>query len=144
MPGTSCGYPNHNREAVPGIFQQLSVEPVPFIPDTWDPDTIKPGHKVGQASYLFTQIKVEKAEQWREAYGGEEARRLKALEAERKAAQKEAKEKEKAKKAAKKKAAAGTAGIQGETVEAAEKREMADPAIEKMTQAMDKTEVHTS
>ena len=137
MPGTSCGYLNDKREMVPGIFQQLGLEPVPCIPDTWNPDTIKAGHKIGQASYLFTQIKAEKAEEWREGYGGEEARRLKALEAERKAAQK-------ARKAARKKGTAATTDVQGETVEAAEKREMADPAIEKMTQAMDKAEVHTS
>ncbi|KAL1984601.1 hypothetical protein VTN96DRAFT_8903 [Rasamsonia emersonii] len=94
------------------IFQQLGVEPVPRIPDTWEVDALKPGHVIGEPKLLFTRIPTEKIEEWREAYGGEELRRLKALEAEKAAAKKAAKEKEKEKKRLKKEAAAAAAALE--------------------------------
>ena len=69
------------------------------------------GHKIGTAGYLFSQIKPEKEQEWREQFGGEEARKAKEEKARKAAAKKADKERKKAKKAA--------AGAQ--SVEAAEK-----------------------
>jgi len=86
------------------ILEQLSV-PFLFIPDRWTGDDIKPGHKIGKAKYLFTQIEPKKEDEWRSMYGGTQAERLKKEEeAAKKAAAKEA---IKAKKAAGKKKKAG-------------------------------------
>lgn len=119
------------------MFSQLGLEPSPSIPDVWATDAIKPGHKLGAPALLFSQIPATKVEEWREAYGGEEARKAreeKAREAAEKAAKRKAdKEKKKAKKAA---AKVG--------VEATEKTEVADPAIEAVTEAIAKADVHTS
>ncbi|OMP83678.1 Methionine--tRNA ligase, cytoplasmic [Diplodia seriata] len=139
MPATARGGVTDKGEPIAGIFQQLGVDPVPYIPEHWSTGTIKPGHKIGKAGYLFNQIKPEKEQEWREAYGGEEAQKAKKLEAEKRAAKKAQKEKDKAKKAAKKAAAAAAGGV-----EAAEKKQEADPAIEKVTEAMEKADVHTS
>lgn len=76
------------------------------IPDTWEADALKPGHAIGTPELLFTTIPAAKVEEWRDAYGGEELRKQKALEAEKAAAKKLAREKEKEKKKLKKAAQA--------------------------------------
>ncbi|KAF2091157.1 methionyl-tRNA synthetase [Saccharata proteae CBS 121410] len=147
MPATACGTTSDEGEPVSGIFQQLGVEPVPQIPETWTADFIKPGHKIGQAAYLFSQIKPEKEAEWRDLFGGEEAKRVKKTEALKKAVKKAAKDADKARKAARKAAAALAAqqGMStGQGVEAAEKKQEADPAIEKVTEAAEKADLHTS
>lgn len=134
------------------IFTQLGLEPSPFIPDTWTADDLKPGHKLGAPKLLFTQIPASKVEEWREAYGGEEVRKQKALAAEKAAEKKAQKEREKEKKRLKKEAAAAAAAAAAAngqpsssgTVETAEKQQEADPAIEKVTEALEKADVHTS
>jgi methionyl-tRNA synthetase len=71
-----------------------------LIPETWAADALKPGHKVGAAKRLFSQIPTEKETEWREQFGGEEIRKMKEelrLKAEKKRLDKERK---KAKKAA--------------------------------------------
>ncbi|OKL58447.1 putative methionine--tRNA ligase, cytoplasmic [Talaromyces atroroseus] len=89
------------------IFEQLGTEPVAQIPEQWTPGSaLKPGHKLGESKLLFSVIPAAKIEEWREAFGGEEVRKQKALEAEKAAAKKAAKEKEKEKKRLKKEAAA--------------------------------------
>ncbi|KAJ9203718.1 hypothetical protein DTO166G4_6650 [Paecilomyces variotii] len=98
MPGTS-----------ESIFRQIGVVPEPLIPDTWEVDILKPGHVIGEPKLLFSQIPTSKIEEWRLAYGGEELKKLKALEAEKAAAKKAAKEREKEKKRLKKQAAAAAA-----------------------------------
>ncbi|KMQ41382.1 methionyl-tRNA synthetase [Trichophyton rubrum] len=76
------------------ILDQLNA-PAGLIPslndikDGWKPTAIKPGHRVGKAKYLFSNIDVKKADEWREMFGGSQAERQK-------------KEEEKAKQAAKK------------------------------------------
>lgn len=121
------------------MFSQLGLEPSPSIPDTWATDVIKPGHKLGTPALLFSQIPPTKVDEWREAYGGEEARKAREEKA-REAAEKAAKRKaDKEKKKAKKAAAKSEVGV-----EAAEKMEVADPAIEAVTEAIAKTDVHTS
>lgn len=121
------------------IFAQLGVEPSPSIPEVWEVGAIKPGHKLGTPKALFAQIPDAKIEEWREAYGGEEARlarEAKAKEQEEKRLKKLAdKEKKKAKKLAQK---------EGVGAEAAEKREVADPRVEAVTQQMAQADVHTS
>ncbi|KAJ9148351.1 Methionyl-tRNA synthetase [Pleurostoma richardsiae] len=157
------------------MFEQLGAEPAPSIPVTWAPASLKPGHKLGTPKLLFSQIPASKVEEWREAFGGEEVRRLKELAAEKAAAKKAAKEREKEKKRLKKEqaaaaAAAATAVAADDAaaaataiaaasskeaavsenkapaagVESSEKKEVADPAIEQVTNALEKTEVHTS
>ena len=70
------------------ILEQLQA-PFLYIPEHWTADNIKPGHQIGKAKYLFTQIDESKEEEWRAMFGGTQAERLK-------------KEEEVAKKAAKK------------------------------------------
>ncbi|PGH23152.1 methionine-tRNA ligase [Polytolypa hystricis UAMH7299] len=95
------------------ITRQLGVPPTAaVIPDTWDAAALKPGHALGEPKLLFTQIPTAKLEEWRLAYGGEELRRQKAVEAEKAAAKKAAKEKEKEKKRLKKEAAKAAAALE--------------------------------
>jgi len=93
------------------IFQQLGAEPVPRIPDTWEPDALKPGHVIGTPKLLFTVIPATWLEEWREVYCGEDLRRQKALEAEKATAKKAAKEREKERKRLKKEAATNGVAI---------------------------------
>lgn len=51
---------------------QLRTEPLP-IPDHWNADSIKPGHEIGKAAYLFSNIKPEKEQEWRGMFGGQDA-----------------------------------------------------------------------
>ncbi|KAF2673248.1 methionyl-tRNA synthetase [Microthyrium microscopicum] len=87
------------------IFQQLGLEPKAHIPDTWESNELKPGHTLGTPAPLFKVIPVEKLEEWKLAYGGEELKKAKAEEAAKAAAKKASKEREKEKKRLKKEAA---------------------------------------
>ncbi len=58
------------------ILEQLDA-PFLFIPDHWVADGLKPGHQIGKAKYLFTQIDPKKEDEWRDMYGGTQAERLK-------------------------------------------------------------------
>ncbi|KAF3929877.1 hypothetical protein ABW19_dt0210074 [Dactylella cylindrospora] len=51
------------------IARQLNA-PLRTIPDTWTFD-LKPGHRIGAAEYLFTNIDLKKEEEWRAKYGGD-------------------------------------------------------------------------
>jgi methionyl-tRNA synthetase len=81
------------------ILSQLNAEFL-TIPDTWEARSLPVGHKIGTAGYLFSQIKPEKEQEWREQFGGEEARKAKDETAKKAAAKKAEKERRKAKKAA--------------------------------------------
>jgi len=83
------------------ILSQLD-KPLLLIPDpnTWTASSIEPGHKIGKAAYLFSNIKPEKETEWRELFGGDEARKAKEEKARKAAAKKAEKERKKAKKAA--------------------------------------------
>lgn len=50
------------------INTQLRVKPI-LIPDHWDADSVKTGHEIGQAEYLFSKIKPEKGAGWRRVFG---------------------------------------------------------------------------
>lgn len=62
------------------INKQLCADPLP-IPDCWSADSIKPGHRIGAAEHLFRPIKPEKAQEWRKAFGADEAKKAKEEEA---------------------------------------------------------------
>ena len=132
MPGTSKA-----------MFLQLDTVPSPRIPDTWETDLVKPGHRIGTPALLFTQIPAAKAEEWREAYGGEELRKAKELAAQKAAEKKAQKEREKEKKKAKKTAEAA-AKAAGSSVEASIKAPVADPEVGKVAEALGKTDMQTS
>ncbi|KAJ5740957.1 Methionine--tRNA ligase cytoplasmic [Penicillium malachiteum] len=89
------------------ILEQLNV-PAQLIPsleslkDGWKPESIKGGHKIGKAAYLFSRIDPKKADEWRELFGGSQAERAKKAEeaakiAAKKAANKAKKKEKKAK-----------------------------------------------
>jgi methionyl-tRNA synthetase len=87
------------------IFEQLGIESVPKIPDTWATNTLIEGHKLGEPKPLFTIIPGSKLEEWREAYGGSAIREQKLADAEKAAAKKAAKKASKKEKGEKKQAA---------------------------------------
>ncbi|CAI6338725.1 unnamed protein product [Periconia digitata] len=123
------------------ILQQLNTTFL-IIPDVWQAQSIPVGHTIGKAAYLFSQIKPEKEQEWREQFGGEEARKAKEEKAAKAAAKKADKERKKAKKAA---AAAGV----GQGVESSEKGgkgEVPAPstAVEEVTKGVDQTSLQTS
>ncbi|KAE9573534.1 putative methionine--tRNA ligase, cytoplasmic [Colletotrichum fructicola] len=123
------------------IFEQLGVDSQPTIPDSWVVDPIKPGHKLGEPKHLFSLIPATKIEEWKDAFGGEEVRKQKEEAAAKAAAKKAAKEADKARKKAKKEAEKAKAAA---SVESGEKKAEADPAIESVTEAIAKADVHTS
>jgi methionyl-tRNA synthetase len=96
------------------ILQQLGSPPQLPLPDAegtgagWSADNhfLPVGHQIGKAAYLFTRIDEKKEDEWREMFGGLQAKKLKAEEAAKKAAQKEARRKREAEKKARVAAAA--------------------------------------
>lgn len=56
------------------ILKQLNTSLLQ-IPDVFNPSSIKPGHKIGNAAYLFVNTKIEKAEEWRIQFGGAAAQK---------------------------------------------------------------------
>jgi methionyl-tRNA synthetase len=71
---------------------------------------------LGEPKLLFSAIPASKLEEWRDAFGGEELKKQKAIEAEKAAAKKAAKEKEKEKKRLKKMAAKAAQDGNGDAV----------------------------
>ncbi len=125
------------------ILSQLNTKFL-TIPDVWEAQSILVGHKIGTAGYLFSQIKAEKEQEWREQFGGEEARRAKAEKAQKAAAKKAEKERKKAKKAA---AAGGSSADVGKGVEAAEKGRdgpAAKTAEEEISSGVEQVSLQTS
>ncbi|GAB0137745.1 Putative methionine--tRNA ligase, cytoplasmic protein rar1 [Epichloe bromicola] len=80
------------------ICKQLNAT-LGFIPDVWNPEILKSGHKIGNAAYLFTRIDDKKVTEWKAQFGGSAESRAAEEAAKRK--KQEEKEKKKAKKAAK-------------------------------------------
>ncbi|MCJ1350938.1 MAG: putative methionine--tRNA ligase, cytoplasmic protein rar1 [Icmadophila ericetorum] len=99
------------------ILEQLQ-SPFLIIPDHWTADDIKPGHVIGKAKYLFSNIDPKKEEEWRAMFGGTQAERKRKEEETAKVAAKAAAKK--AKKAEKKdkgkKGGEGSEGV-GKSVE---------------------------
>ena len=128
------------------ILKQLDAELL-IIPDDWRGDSIKPGHKIGKAAYLFSQIKPDKEKEWREMFGGEEAKKAKAEKEAKAAAKKAEKERKKAKKAAGGGNEKGDAA--GKSVEAVEKdgvqsKPEAGTAVEEVTEGTAQVTLQTS
>jgi methionyl-tRNA synthetase len=90
--------PQTRPDTTASILSQLNAEFL-IIPDDWEARSLPVGHKIGTAGYLFSQIKPEKEQEWREQFGGEEARKAKEEKARKAAAKKADKERKKAKKA---------------------------------------------
>ena len=106
---------------MPGTAESINAQlntDLLIIPNEWRADSIKPNHTIGKAAYLFSQIKPEKEAEWRDMFGGEEAKKAKEEEARKKAAKKAQKIAEKERKAAKK---GGQSSEQKPSVEAIEK-----------------------
>jgi methionyl-tRNA synthetase len=101
------------------ILSQLNAEFL-MIPDDWEARSLPVGHKIGTAGYLFSQIKPEKEQEWREQFGGEEARKAKEEKARKAAAKKAEKERKKAKKATAKGVEAAEKGQDGPAEKTAE------------------------
>lgn len=62
------------------INSQLRANALPIL-EEWTADSIRPGHEISLSQHLFSRIKPEKAEEWRQKYGSEEAKKLKEEEA---------------------------------------------------------------
>ncbi|ORY09135.1 tRNA synthetases class I (M)-domain-containing protein [Clohesyomyces aquaticus] len=118
------------------ILSQLSA-PFLCIPDVWQATSLPPGHKIGKAAYLFSNIKPEKENEWRELFGGDEARKAKEEKAAKAAAKKADKERKKARK--EKEAAEKKEGVGKGTVESAEKK-----AVEEVADGVEQVQLQTS
>ncbi|KAF2149510.1 methionyl-tRNA synthetase [Myriangium duriaei CBS 260.36] len=130
------------------ILSQLAIEEL-YIPDSWSADSIRPGHRIGKAAYLFSQIKPEKEKEWREMFGGEEARKAKAEKEAKSAARRAEKLAKKAKKAAGGGADDTMKGEKGQGVESAEKGGVeSDPkagtAVEEVQEGVKQVTLQTS
>ncbi|KAI9706276.1 MAG: hypothetical protein M1820_004851 [Bogoriella megaspora] len=86
------------------ILSQLQLPALQPLPSAWTLDTltVPEGHKIGEPAYLFTQIKPERAEEWKIQFGGEALKKQLAEKEAKRLANKAAKEKKKAEKAAQK------------------------------------------
>ncbi|KXX77035.1 putative methionine--tRNA ligase, cytoplasmic [Madurella mycetomatis] len=71
-------------ETAKSINVQLRADPL-AIPYRWAADSVGPGHEIGQAEHLFRRINPEKAQEWRQMFGSEEAQKVKEEEAAMKA-----------------------------------------------------------
>ena len=107
------------------ILEQLNA-PFSLIPSLedihenggWKPVTIKPGHKIGKAKYLFSRIDPKKADEWRSLFGGSQAdRQKKEDEAAKAEAKKAANKASRAKKKEKKAKGEGGGTVNGDGVE---------------------------
>jgi methionyl-tRNA synthetase len=86
-------------ETANSMFRQLGLDNVAVsIPNAWELGVIQPGHVIAEPNLLFSTIPAAKVEEWRESFGGEEARRQKAEEQKKAAEKKAAKEREKERK----------------------------------------------
>ncbi|KAJ5995816.1 hypothetical protein N7481_002793 [Penicillium waksmanii] len=125
------------------ILEQLEA-PFIHIPslddlkDGWKPTTLKGGHKLGKAKYLFSRIDPKKADEWRDSFGGSQADRAKKEEEAAKAAAKKAAAKAKKKEKKEKKGVEATAkgGAESPSVDA--------DAVEKVTDGVAQVTLPTS
>lgn len=118
------------------------------IPDALATDLIKPGHKLGEPKLLFTTIKPEKEQEWRDMFGGDEAKKAREEAAAAARAKADAKKADKERKKAKKAADAAKQDGGDKSVEAAEKdgAQNADSktGIEEVTDGVHQATLQTS
>ncbi|KAL9613976.1 MAG: hypothetical protein Q9167_001525 [Letrouitia subvulpina] len=122
------------------ILEQLQAPFLP-IPDHWTADDIKPGHQIGKAKYLFSQIDPKMEEEWRNLFGGTQAERAKKEEEAAKAAAKKAATK--AKKAEKKSRKPEPANIETTATAGAEPMVDQEP-VDAMTDGVQQVTLPTS
>ncbi|CAG8316458.1 unnamed protein product [Penicillium salamii] len=139
------------------ILEQLNA-PLLYIPhgdqlkENWQPTSLKAGHKIGKAAYLFTRIDPKKADEWRELFGGSQAdRKKKEEEAAKLAAKKAAAKAKKKEKKEKGRAGAGAeaGGVEGIAKGGAEKISATtegknDEAVEKIADGVAQVTLPTS
>ncbi|CAG8381762.1 unnamed protein product [Penicillium salamii] len=139
------------------ILEQLNA-PILYIPhgeqlkENWQPTSLKAGHKIGKAAYLFTRIDPKKADEWRELFGGSQAdRKKKEEEAAKLAAKKAAAKAKKKEKKEKGRAGAGAeaGGVEGTAKGGAEKISATtdgknDEAVEKIADGVAQVTLPTS
>lgn len=123
------------------ILKQLNA-PFLYIPDHWTADDIKPGHQIGNAEYLFTQIDPKKEEEWRNMYGGTQAERLKKEEEAAKAATK--KTAVKAKKAEKKGKKPGQESVEATATKGAKPADVGKEPIDAVTDGVQQVTLPSS
>lgn len=123
------------------ILKQLNA-PFLYIPDHWTADDIKPGHQIGNAEYLFTQIDPKKEEEWRNMYGGTQAERLKKEEEAAKAAAK--KTAVKAKKAEKKGKKPGQESVEATATKGAKPADVGKEPIDAVTDGVQQVTLPSS
>lgn len=100
------------------IVAQLNLaDGLPLIPDTFNPASIAPAHKIGKAAYLFSRIDEKKVAEWQDKFGGTSEAKLAEIEAKKKKLAD--KERKKAKKAAAKAALAAEGGAPAAPADAA-------------------------
>ncbi|KAK4954369.1 hypothetical protein LTR10_007800 [Elasticomyces elasticus] len=93
------------------ILEQLQAELL-IIPDDWEARSIPADHKIGKAAHLFQNIKESKQAEWTDLFGGDELKKVKQAEADKKAAKKAEKDRKKAEKEKKRKE--GKEGVEGD------------------------------
>ncbi|MCJ1260902.1 hypothetical protein MMC22_000766 [Lobaria immixta] len=127
------------------ILEQLQA-PRLVIPDRWTADNIKPGHVIGKAKHLFTQIDPKKEDEWRRMYGGTQAERLKKEEETAKAAAKKAaaKAKKAEKKTKKLDAVPKEQSVEGTVVESAKPLAPGKDAVDAVTDGVQQVTLPTS
>ena len=122
------------------------------LSDAFETDVLPPGHKLGNAAYLFSQIKPDMETRWREDFGGDEARRQRQEKAEKAAKKKADKERKKQNKSQNQDSAqVGVKGdnLQMKSVEATDKggaQSLDNPrdAIEEISEGVSQTALQTS
>lgn len=122
------------------------------ISDTFETDVLSPGHKLGTAAYLFSQIKPDMETKWREDFGGDEARRQRQEKAEKAAKKKADKERKKQNKSQNQNQAQGESKddkLQMKSVEAVDKggaQALDNPkdALEEISEGVSQTALQTS
>jgi methionyl-tRNA synthetase len=129
----------------------LTIPSGESLENGWKPTSLKAGHKIGKAAYLFTRIDPKKAEEWRELFGGSQADRKKKEEEAAKLAAKKAaaKAKKKEKKEKGRAGAGGEGGVEGSAKGGAEKISATtdgknDEAVEKIADGVAQVTLPTS
>jgi len=62
-------------EPAASINSQLRLDAFAIL-DHWSADSVKPSHEIGKAAYLFSNIKPEKAQEWRKTFGSDQMQKV--------------------------------------------------------------------
>ncbi|KAJ5112996.1 Methionine--tRNA ligase cytoplasmic [Penicillium angulare] len=132
------------------ILEQLNV-PALLIPSLesvnnggWKGESIKSGHQIGKAKYLFSRIDPKKADEWRELFGGSQAERAQKAEDAAKLAAKKAAAKAKKKEKKAKGATGVEATAKGGAETASAVAEGSEDAVQQVTDGVAQVSLPTS